>query len=110
MEVTYGGGKAMSRLAVKREFQGWKDIVHGGVVAAILDEIMAHAVIHYAGKAVTTSLQITYRVPMHVGEEVQAEGCIVQRKSRGALAKGEIRGIGNDKVLATAESRHIFLP
>ena len=61
-----------------------------------------------AGKAVTTSLQITYRVPMHVGEEIQAEGYIVRRQSRGALAKGEIRRADNKKILATAESRHVF--
>jgi len=79
------------------------------VVATILDEIMAHAVTHYAGKAVTTTLQITYRIPMHVGQEIQAEGYIVQRKSRGALAKGEIRRVDNEEVLATAESRLVFL-
>jgi len=109
MEVAYREGKAISRLAVRREFQGWKNIVHGGVVATILDEIMAHAVTHYAGKAVTTTLQITYRIPMHVGQEIQAEGYIVQRKSRGALAKGEIRRVDNEEVLATSESRLVFL-
>ncbi|MDY6988295.1 MAG: PaaI family thioesterase [Thermodesulfobacteriota bacterium] len=110
MEVIYGESKAMSRLSLKREFQGWEDIVHGGVVATVLDEIMAHAVMHYVGKAVTTSLQITYRVPLHVGQEIQAEGYVIQKKSRGAVARGEIRGVENGKVIATAESRLVFLP
>jgi uncharacterized protein (TIGR00369 family) len=83
--------------------------VHGGVVATILDEIMAHAVMHYVGKAVTTSLQITYRVPLHVGQEIQAEGHVVQEKSRGVVARGEIRGVENQKLIATAESRLVFL-
>jgi len=73
MEVSFRDNKASSRLALKREFQGWNDIVHGGVVATILDEIMAHAVMHYVGQAVTTSLQITYRAPLHVGEEFEVQ-------------------------------------
>ena len=60
MEVSFLEDKATSRLALEKEFQGWNNIVHGGMVATILDEIMAHAVMHYVGKSVTTSLQITF--------------------------------------------------
>jgi uncharacterized protein (TIGR00369 family) len=110
MEVSYLEDKAVSKLSLKREFQGWHDIVHGGVVATILDEIMAHAVMHYVGKGVTTSLQITYRIPLPVGEEVHALGYVVERKSRAVVARGEIRRAGNEKVVATGESRFILLP
>jgi len=110
MEVSYLEEKAVSKLSLEREYQGWHDIVHGGVVATILDEIMAHAVMHYVGKGVTTSLQITYRVPLPVGEEVSAVGYVVERKRRAAVARGEIRRAGNEKVIATGESRFILLP
>ncbi len=109
MEVFYLEDKAVSRFTLKREFQGWRNIVHGGVVATILDEIMAHAVMHYVGKAVTTSLQITYRVPLHVGQEVRTVGYVVERKSRAAVARGEVRAVDNGKVIATGESRFILL-
>lgn len=110
MEVAYLEDKAVSKLSLKREFQGWHDIVHGGVVATILDEIMAHAVMHYVGKGVTTSLQITYRIPLPVGEEVHALGYVVERKSRAVVARGEIRRAGNEKVIAKGESRFVLLP
>ncbi|MGD8757298.1 MAG: PaaI family thioesterase [Deltaproteobacteria bacterium] len=110
MEVSYLEDKAVSKLSVRREFQGWHDIVHGGMVATILDEIMAHAVMHYVGKGVTTSLQITYRNPLPVGEEIRAVGYVVERKSRIAVARGEIRRAGNEKVIATGESRFVLLP
>ncbi len=110
MEVSYLEEKAVSKLSLKREFQGWHDIVHGGVVATILDEIMAHAVMHYVGRGVTTSLQITYRDPVPVGQEISAVGYVVERKSRAAVARGEIRRAGNEKVVATGESRFILLP
>jgi uncharacterized protein (TIGR00369 family) len=110
MEVVYADNKAMCQLSLKPEYQGWKDIVHGGVIATILDEIMAHAVMHYVGNAVTTSLKVTYRTPLRVGQEIKAEGYVIQKRSRGAVARGEIRGLGNSEVIATAESRLIFHP
>lgn len=109
MEVSFRDNKAFSRLALKREFQGWSDIVHGGVMATILDEIMAHAVLHYVGQAVTTSLEVTYRAPLHVGEEFEVIGYVAEQKSRAAVAKAEIRIPGNNKLIARGESRFVLL-
>ena len=109
MEVSFRDNKAFSRLALKREFQGWSDIVHGGVMATILDEIMAHAVLHYVGQAVTTSLEVTYRAPLHVGEEFEAIGYVAEQKSRAAVAKAEIRMPGSKKILAMGESKFVLL-
>ncbi len=109
MEVSFRDNKAFSRLALKREFQGWSDIVHGGVMATILDEIMAHAVLHYVGQAVTTSLEVTYRAPLHVGEEFEAMGYVAEQKSRAAVAKAEIRIPGNNKLIARGESKFVLL-
>jgi len=109
MEVSFRDNKAFSRLALEREFQGWNDIVHGGMVATILDEIMAHAVVHYVGQAVTTLLRITYRTPLHVGEEFEVIGYVVEQKSRAAVAKAEIRILHSKKLIAKGESKFILL-
>jgi uncharacterized protein (TIGR00369 family) len=109
MEVSFLEDKATSRLALKREFQGWNDIVHGGIVATILDEIMAHAVVHYVGNSVTTSLQITYRTPLKVGQEIHAVGYVVEQKSRAAVAKGEVTRVKDGKVIATGQSRFVLV-
>ena len=109
MEVSYRDHRAFSRFALKKEFQGWENIVHGGVVATILDEIMAHAVIHYVGQGVTTSLQITYRAPLHVGEEIEVTGYVAEEKKRLVIARGEIRAPGGDKILAAGESKFLLL-
>lgn len=108
MEVSFNDDKAYSKLSLNREFQGWRDIVHGGVMATILDEIMAHAVLHYVGQAVTTSLQVTYRAPLHVGEEFEAIGYVAEKKSRAAVAKAEIRISGSNKLVARGESKFVL--
>jgi uncharacterized protein (TIGR00369 family) len=108
MEVSFADSKASSRLSLKQEFQGWSNLVHGGVMAAVLDEIMAHAVIHYVGQAVTTSLQVTFRAPLHVGEEIEATGHVTSQTRRGAVARAEIRALRNDTLIATGESKFLL--
>ena len=109
MEVSFRDNKAFSTVSLEREFQGWSDIVHGGVVATILDEIMAHAVMHYVGQALTTSLQITYRAPLHVGEECEAIGYVVEEKRRAVVANAKMRIRRSKKLLATGESKFILV-
>ena len=108
MKVSFGDNKAFSKLSLKQEFQGWSDLVHGGVMAAVLDEIMAHAVIHYVGQAVTTSLQVTFRAPLHVGEEFEAIGYVTEQTRRGAVAKAEIRTPRSNTLIATGESKFLL--
>lgn len=108
MEVSFGDNKAFSRLSLKQEFQGWSDLIHGGVMAAVLDEIMAHAVIHYVGQAVTTSLQVTFRAPLRVGEEFEAIGYVTEQTRRGAVARAEIRTPRSKTLIATGESKFLL--
>lgn len=110
MKVVYENGQAACMLCLSRELQGWNGIVHGGVVAAILDEVMAHAVTHFVAKAVTTSLQITYRSPVPVGRSVRAVGHIMEHKRRSVVARGELFLEENGQLLAEGESRFLLLP
>jgi len=109
MEVSFSEDKAFSRLSLKKEFQGWSDIIHGGILATILDEIMAHAVLHYVGHAVTTTLEITFRSPLPAGEEIEAVGYVAEKKSRAVIASGEISLPREKKLIASAESKFILM-
>ena len=44
---------AETELVLPREFQGWAGVIHGGILATLLDEMMAHAVWHFAGPGLT---------------------------------------------------------
>lgn len=109
MEVSYRNNKAFSRLSIKREFQGWQNIIHGGVLATVLDEIMAHAVIHYVGHCVTTSLQITYRTPLHADQDIEVVGYVAEEKRRVAIARGEITIPESKQIIATGESKFLLI-
>ncbi len=43
------------------EYQGWKGIVHGGIIATLLDEVMAKLVHRLGYHALTASLEVKFK-------------------------------------------------
>jgi acyl-coenzyme A thioesterase PaaI-like protein len=66
ISVTYreAGMAAETELALPREFQGWAGVIHGGILATLLDEMMAHAVWHFAGPGLTLGLEVRFHAPL----------------------------------------------
>jgi acyl-coenzyme A thioesterase PaaI-like protein len=98
--------RAIGHFRLAREFQGAEGVVHGGVVAAILDEAMGK--LHHGVKAMTAHLVIEYRRPVPVGEEIIVEAVQKERKGRNLLHSGEIRNAAGE-VLARGEARFVEL-
>ncbi len=64
-------GESVCELEVPERFQSWEGMVHGGVVALMLDEAMGWAGWHAGHPGVTGRLQVRYREPLRVGERVR---------------------------------------
>jgi acyl-coenzyme A thioesterase PaaI-like protein len=65
------------------DFRGAPDVVHGGVTAAALDEIMVWAgIVMENVMTVTGRLDLRYRRPIHLGEAVLARGTVESRSGR----------------------------
>jgi acyl-coenzyme A thioesterase PaaI-like protein len=50
------------------EHQGFQGVIHGGIIAAVLDEAIAWATAHAGFWAVTGEMRIRFRLPLSVGE------------------------------------------
>lgn len=87
---------ATSRAAVvlPEELQGWQGVIHGGIVAALLDEACIYACRAKAEQCVTAELQVRYRKPVPVGARVEVSGVLqdASRKIWHASARLEIAG------------------
>lgn len=108
MRVGYEDEAAVCRLTLGRQYQGWDNIAHGGIVSTVLDEIMAYAVINYVGQGLTTHMDITYRKAVPLGVPLKAVGRVTGQRSRMATAEGRIYLAGGDTLLAEASSRWII--
>jgi uncharacterized protein (TIGR00369 family) len=90
------------------EYQGGVGFVHGGIVATLLDEVMAK--VNRFGKdyAVTAQLTIEYLKPVPVDEELIVNGWEVERDGRNLLREGEIRD-ASGVLLARGKGRFVAI-
>jgi uncharacterized protein (TIGR00369 family) len=79
-------GRCRAVLTPERRFQGWKDILHGGIISTLLDEAFAHA---YGGQArgigeaaVTAEMTVKFIRPVKIGVSVVLEGKVLSTTGR----------------------------
>ncbi len=88
------------------EYQGGPGFLHGGIVATLLDEVMAKVSRFEKDYAVTGELTVEYLKPVPVGEELTVEGWETERDGRLRMRQGEIR---NSKGAVLARGRGKFV-
>ena len=77
-----GEGGIRTEFTPPKRYQGWKDIVHGGIIATILDEVMVNAAYLRKIVAVSAKLEIKLRKPAAVGERLIFHGRIVRQGAK----------------------------
>jgi uncharacterized protein (TIGR00369 family) len=90
-----------SWLKVPDHLVGWDNLIHGGVLSTILDEIMSWSAIYLLKKLILTkSMTIDFIKPVFEGMELKAEGSIFEkRNNKEAVMQGAIYNA--DGVLCT---------
>ncbi len=78
--------------------QGYRRIVHGGIVSTILDEMAVWAAITKGHKSATVELKIRLKKAMFVDEEYIASGWLLGVKNRIVTARAEIRDKDNVQI------------
>jgi len=90
--------------------EGYTGIAHGGVIAAVLDEVMAWTVYSRQIWAVTGRISISYRMPVEMGVPVRAIGRIVADRGRLLEMAAEMRREDENQLLAEATATFIRVP
>ncbi|HXT11244.1 MAG TPA: PaaI family thioesterase [Candidatus Angelobacter sp.] len=97
-----------TRFTPRPEHIGFKQVVHGGIIATVLDEIMVWACVVQAKRlAYCGELTVRYLQPLRPGEEVLVTGeLIANRRDKIFDAKGEFKD-GAGKILAVATGKYL---
>lgn len=83
LNFTLEGSTVSAHFTPHEHLQGYRGIVHGGIVATVLDEAMAHAAGRIAGKvAATAEFTMRIRQPLLVGQECVARAWVVATRGR----------------------------
>ena len=81
-----------SRLTVPENKRGWDQLVHGGIISTILDEIMAWTAMYMMKDVVMTkNLAVKYLRPVYIEKQISTVGWVHERKGpREVVLKAEI--------------------
>jgi acyl-coenzyme A thioesterase PaaI-like protein len=104
-------GEVVVDYTVPEHYQGYPGVVHGGVVAAMLDEVTGR--VHMGGNPprfmFTARLNVRYRKNVPVGQPLRIIGHAGKSHHRTAIATGQIFGPDGD-LLAEAEALLVNVP
>jgi acyl-coenzyme A thioesterase PaaI-like protein len=85
---------------------GFSDVLHGGIIAAVLDEVMAWTAMLVEGVLVVTgTLELRYRQPAAANTTFDLVGTLEQRRGRRLMIQGKL--CDGDTVVA--EGSGVFL-
>jgi uncharacterized protein (TIGR00369 family) len=101
----YGQGEVKAMYSVPEQFQSYPGVVHGGIIAAMLDEVASRAAM--TGEPTrfryTAKLEIRYRKPVPLGKSLYMHGWVVDDRGSRAVARGEMR-LKDGTLLCEAEA------
>jgi len=111
IEVRYSEAEmaAETELSIPREYQGWTEVIHGGILSTLLDELMAHAVWRFAGPGVTLGMEVRFHKPLKPGEPIRVRGVLQPAHSSRRQTEGEIIRIADGQRIASGKSRFLLL-
>jgi len=100
---------AETRVTLPREYQGWADVIHGGILSTLLDEMMAHAVWRFAGPGLTLGMEVRFHHPLKPDEAIRVRGVLTALNGSRRTAEALITRTSDDKRIASAKSRFLLL-
>jgi len=83
-------GESTTEVTFRDDFQGWSKIVHGGLLATVLDEALIYAAGAKGHRCVTGEMTVRYVKPASTGVAYTLKGRFLEDKGRVVLAESEL--------------------
>jgi uncharacterized protein (TIGR00369 family) len=99
--VDSDNNRANADLTLGNNFQGWQGIIHGGIIATLLDEAAIYACRALSDGAVTAGMNVKYKKPVKVNCPLTLKAEVVSCKRRIAVVNSQL--IVDLEIMAEAE-------
>ena len=90
LHFEWDGKTAKAEFTPTELYQGWQGIVHGGIIAVMLDEAASWAMLFEGMNPVTTKMETWFRHPALIGELLIITGSITKKTGKRVEAKAAI--------------------
>jgi acyl-coenzyme A thioesterase PaaI-like protein len=104
------GSEAVCDYELPSRYQGWQGMMHGGMVALMLDEAVGWAGWHSGHPGVTARLEVRYRIPLELGERVRVAGRVDRVKRTLVYASASIDRLRDGARVAEATATLMAIP
>jgi len=91
LNFKWDGKTARAEFTPTKFYQGWPDIVHGGIITTMLDEAMGHATL-FGGffDFLTASVQVNFKRPALIGEPLIITASVIRNEGRSIEVEGAV--------------------
>lgn len=108
LRIWYTKKGCVSYHSIPKEYCGFKGLVHGGIIATLLDELAAWTIItHLHRFGLTTEVKVRYIRPVRTEVEINIEGEIQNQLGDNVEVLTKIRS-AEGELLAEAESKWLL--
>jgi acyl-coenzyme A thioesterase PaaI-like protein len=98
------GEESVCELELGDRFQSWRGLVHGGVIALMLDEAVGWAGWQAGYPGLTGRLEVRYREPLRPGERVRVVGRVERVRRSLVYAHAYLERVADGARIAEASA------
>ncbi|MEX2626721.1 MAG: PaaI family thioesterase, partial [Ilumatobacteraceae bacterium] len=112
IEVHREGDEAVAEVSLGAAFEGAPGRSHGGIVAAIFDDVLGYLLTLRQEPGFTGELTVRYLAPTPIGQPLRFRARVEQREGRKLQTTAEARVIGPDgegEVVASARATFVII-
>jgi acyl-coenzyme A thioesterase PaaI-like protein len=106
LPIYASAGRAWTDVTLGPDFVGWADLAHGGILAALLDEVMGWALFEHDCWGVTGEMSVRYLLPVDVTQPIRVEGEVSRVSRRLFRTQGRIT-TADGTLRTTAEAVYV---
>ena len=102
-------GACVSEFTPGENHQGYPGVIHGGMLYAVLDDVMANWLYLRGARAYTAKCEIRYRRPVREGDRLELVGLQKARKRKLVEMEGIARRASDGEVVAIANATFVVI-
>jgi acyl-coenzyme A thioesterase PaaI-like protein len=106
LQFRFEGEEYVCDFTPAREYQGWDDILHGGIVATVLDEVMTRILWEKGISAMTAEMTVRLKKPVPIARPATARARVTASRKRVYETEAEIV-LEDGTVAATATGKFL---
>ncbi len=90
LKFGWDGKVARAEFTPNKFHQGWAGVVHGGIIACLLDEAMSYAALFSGANSLTAKMQTRFRRPIQLDEPLTITASLTKKTRKLVEAKAEM--------------------